>query len=164
MRVQKIIMSVVALSLVLLTLQSHMAKEKATSKSEVKPFNIDDYTWLTGSWIGDGFGGVSEEVWAAPADGTMMGMYRHVKDGKLVFYEFLLLDKDGMRLKHFTPELKAWETKEEMVTFPMVEYSANKLVLKGLTFERKSDTEMEIRLKMKTGDKVETEVFKMKRK
>jgi len=36
------------------------------------------YAWIEGSWIGDGFGGTSEEVWSAPSeDGTIMGSYRH---------------------------------------------------------------------------------------
>lgn len=126
-------------------------------------FNIEDYTWLVGSWTGDGFGGISDETWNAPVDGTMMGMYRHSKDDKVTFYEFLLLDKTGLRLKHFHPDLKAWETKDEMVTFPMVSFSKDKIELKGLVFERKSDTQMEIRLRLRQGDQVNTEVFTMHR-
>lgn len=135
------------------------------ASSEPERFNINDYAWLAGRWTGDGFGGTSEEIWSPPsADGTMMGVYRHHNaDGSLNFYEFLVLDKTGLRLKHFTPELTGWETKENYVTFEMVEFTADRLVLKGLIFERKSDTEMEIQLRMKRGDKVETEVFLMKR-
>ncbi len=126
-------------------------------------FDINDYKWLVGTWIGDGFGGVSEEVWSKPVDGTMMGMYRHHKDGKLVFYEFLLLDETGLRLKHFHPDLKGWEEKDDMLRFEMVEYSPTKLTMKGLTFEKKSDSLFIINLKMRRGDKVETEVFTMHR-
>ena len=126
-------------------------------------FDIEDLSWMVGSWEGDGFGGVSEEMWAPAADGTMMGMYRHLQDGKLVFYEFLLLDENGMRLKHFHPDLKGWETKDEMVTFDMISATTEKLTLKGLTFTKKGDDEMVIELKMRRGDKVETEVFNMKR-
>ena len=94
----------------------------------------------------------------------MMGMYRHLDaEGKITFYEFLLLDETGLRLKHFTPDLIGWETKEEFVTFEMVEYNQDKIELKGLTFERKSEDEMEIRLRLRKGDVVETEVFSMKR-
>ena len=48
------------------------------------------YRWIEGTWVGDGFGGTSEEVWSAPsADGTIMGSFRHFKgDGSLNFYEF----------------------------------------------------------------------------
>jgi len=74
-----------------------------------------------------------------------------------------LADKFLMRLKHFTPDFIGWETKEEFVTFEMVEYSKDKIELKGLTFERKSENEMEIRLKLWKDDVVETEVFNMKR-
>lgn len=131
-----------------------------------KPFDINDYQWLAGAWVGDGFGGKSEEIWSKPsADGTMMGTYRHHKgDGSLNFYEFMVLDKTGLRLKHFTPELVGWETKEDFVTFEMIDYTPDKIELKGLVFERKSDTEMEIRLKLKYGEEVKTEVFKMRRK
>lgn len=163
MRAIKTILGILLISVGILLMHSFIGNTYTKSHEDSATFNIDDYTWLAGHWIGDGFGGISEEVWALPADETMMGMYRHVKDGKLVFYEFLLLDKDGLRLKHFHSDLKGWETKDEFVTFPMVEYSASKLVLKGLTFEKKSDTEMEIRLRLRRGGKVETEVFKMRR-
>ena len=130
-----------------------------------KPFDINDYQWLAGTWTGDGFGGTSEEMWSKPsADGTMMGVYRHHKgDGTLNFYEFMVLDKTGLKLKHFNPDMMAWETKEDFVHFEMIDYSADKIEMKGLVFERKSDTEMEIRLKMRYGEEIKTEVFKMKR-
>ncbi len=137
-----------------------------SSDPEKKKFDINDYSWLVGSWVGDGFGGVSEEMWSPPSeDGTMMGVYRHHKgDGSLNFYEFLVLDESGLKLKHFTPDLVGWETKEDFVTFEMVDYTKDKIELKGLVFERKSDSEMEIRLRLKYQDRIETEVFKMKRR
>ena len=124
------------------------------------------YAWLAGSWTGDGFGGTSEEVWSLPsADGTMMGTYRHHKgDGSLNFYEFMVMDSTGLRLKHFNPDMTGWETKEDFVHFKTIEFTEDMIVLKGLVFERKSDDEIEIRLDLKNGDKAWTEVFKMKRK
>ena len=138
-----------------------------TEKESEKTFNIYDYAWLEGTWVGDGFGGSSEEIWSAPSeDGTMMGVYRHHNaDGSLNFYEFLVLDETGLRLKHFTPDLVGWETKEDFLTFKMVEYTKDKITLKGLSFERKSKNDLEIRLKMRMGDgELTTEVFTMKRK
>lgn len=128
-------------------------------------FDIEDYAWLAGRWTGDGFGGTSEELWSPPQNGTMMGVYRHHdKDGKLVFYEFLTLDKTGMKLKHFNADMTAWETKEDFVHFEMVEALPGKLVLKGLIFEKTSDTTMEIKLRMRDDNGVRTEVFHMQRK
>lgn len=127
-------------------------------------FDINDYTWLVGSWEGDGFGGISHETWEKPINGTMMGMYRHINaEGELVFYEFLLLDETGLRLKHFNPDLTGWEEKDHMTTFEMISFSKDKIELKGLTFERTSDTEMVISLKMSRSDEVYTEIFNMKR-
>ncbi|WP_428236034.1 DUF6265 family protein [Gracilimonas sp.] len=127
-------------------------------------FDIEDFSWLVGSWTGDGFGGISHETWAEPVNGTMMGMYRHINaDGDLVFYEFLLLDETGLRLKHFHPDLTGWEEKDDMLTFEMISYTTDKIELKGLTFEKKSDTEMTISLKMKRSDGIHTEIFNMKR-
>jgi hypothetical protein len=123
----------------------------------------EDYSWMVGHWKGDGFGGISEEVWAPAVDGTMMGMYRHYKDGNLVFYEFMLIDETGLKLKHFNPDLTGWEEKDDFLTFSKVGYSKDKLEFKGLTFERKNDQEMEIRLKMKRQGEISTEVFSMKR-
>jgi len=128
---------------------------------------LPNYAWLAGNWTGDGFGGTSEELWSQPdANGTMMGTYRHHKgDGTLNFYEFLVLDSTGLRLKHFNPDLEGWETKEDYLHFKAIEFTEDKIVLKGLVFERKSDTEMEIRLDMRMKDEsIHTEVFKMTRK
>lgn len=135
--------------------------------AEVLPenkFDIEDFSWLVGSWTGDGFGGTSHETWAEPVNGVMMGMYRHINaDGELNFYEFLLLDENGLRLKHFNPDLTGWEEKDDMLTFEMISYSKDKIELKGLTFEKKSDTEMTISLKMRRSNGIHTEVFNMKR-
>ena len=125
------------------------------------------YAWLAGNWIGDGFGGTSEEIWTQPdASGTMIGNYRHHKgDGSINFYEFMVLDSTGLRLKHFNPDMMGWETKEDFVHFKFIEFTNDKIVLKGLVFERTSDQTMEIRLDMRMNDgSLRTEVFKMKRK
>lgn len=126
-----------------------------------------DYSWLEGSWIGDGFEGTSEEVWSAPSkDGTMMGVYRHHKsDGSLNFYEFLTLDTNGIRIKHFSPELKGWEEKEDYITFEMIEYDLSTIKLKGLIFEYSPPEKMMISLKMKDSKGYSTtQVFNMTRK
>ena len=125
------------------------------------------YSWLEGSWIGDGFGGTSEAVWSLPSkDGKMMGVYRHhTGEGKLNFYEFLVLDEQGIHLKHFTPQLEAWEEKADYISFKMISYDENTIEMKGLIFKRIDSDRMEIYLKMKYGNgKVETEIFHMTRR
>ncbi len=123
------------------------------------------YSWLSGSWTGDGFGGTSEESWSAPStDGTMMGMYRHHNaDGSLNFYEFLILDENGLRLKHFTPNLEAWEEKADYLTFEMIQFDEKTIELKGLKFQLIEPDSMEIYLEMKAKEGSRTEVFHMRR-
>lgn len=127
------------------------------------PFDINNYTWLAGHWTGDGFGGVSDEVWSLPADGVMMGVYRNIQDGKVQFYEFITLDETGMKLKHFNPDMMAWEEKKDFVHFELVEATPDKLTFKGLTFERLSENKMKISLKMNNNGTISTEIFNMKR-
>jgi hypothetical protein len=123
------------------------------------------FSWLTGTWRGEGFGGILEEVWSIPDEqGTIMGMFRHIGDSSSVsFYEFWVLDSLGMKLKHYSPELIGWEEKDDYVTFEKVSFEKGKVILKGLTYEQRSENEMVITLKLKNGDKIDTEVFQMKR-
>ena len=149
--------------LALITIAGASLATEAKDKEEALDFDINNYTWLAGHWTGDGFGGVSDEVWSLPADGVMMGVYRNIQDGKVSFYEFITLDETGMKLKHFHPNMEAWEEKADFVHFELIEATPNKLSFKGLSFELKSKDEMEIALRMKYEDKVETEYFHMKR-
>lgn len=129
-----------------------------------KEFSIDNYQWLVGHWVGDGFGGVSEEMWAPAVDGVMMGMYRNVQNGKVSFYEFIHLSKEGMRLKHFKPDLVGWEDKEEMVKFELLDYDDNTLIFDALKIIRIDNDNMKMELKLKQNGAVSTEVFKFSRK
>ncbi|WP_422079908.1 DUF6265 family protein [Ulvibacterium sp.] len=154
-----------AMVLMQIVISIFLLVSQATSQGIGDKSNVPEYAWLAGNWSGNGFGGTSEESWSLPSpDGTMMGMYRHLDSiGNITFYEFLLLDETGIRLKHFRPDLIGWETKEDFVTFEMVRYNGKIIELKGLIFKRKSENEMEILLKLRKGDVVKTEVFKMKK-
>jgi hypothetical protein len=127
--------------------------------------NSEHFEWLTGTWKGPGFGGTFEEVWSEPdTNGQLMGMFRYFdKDGSVQFLEFWILDETGMKLKHFDPDFKAWEEKEDFIDFRMVETTETKVTLKGLSYERTSKNEMVVSLKMKQGEEVKTEVFNLKR-
>ena len=111
------------------------------------PATLADAAWLVGAWEGEGLGGWNEEVWSAPAGGAMMGVFRHVKDGAVVFYEFMtLVETDGsleLRIKHFHPDMRGWEEKDDMVRFPLVRADAGTLWFDGLTLRRNDDDTMD---------------------
>ena len=113
-----------------------------TASAEIPspPATLKDMGWFVGSWSGTGLGGVCDESWSAPADGAMMGMFRNVKDGKVVFYEFLtLVEHEGsllLKLKHFNPDLTGWEEKNDNVKFRLLKVAPDELAFDGLTFRR----------------------------
>ena len=128
---------------------------------------IEDVAWLAGHWLGEGLGGVSEEVWSPPMANTMMGMYRSVREEKVVFYELLtIVEKENsliMRIKHFTPEFVGWEEKENYVTFPLTRLGNNEVDFSGLEIRRAGDELfMELRIQSKDG-KTQEAKFHLKR-
>ena len=116
---------------------------KLTPGQASAPATIADMEWLAGHWTGDGLGGRSEEIWSPPANGAMMGMHRHIKDDKAVFYELLtLVEENGsliLRLKHFHPDLVGWEEKDEIVSFPFVAKRGGVMHFEGMAFEPAGD-------------------------
>lgn len=59
---------------------------------------IDDLAWLTGCWASDGAEPGNGEQWMAPAGGSMLGMARVVRDGRMVAYEYtrIVTTDDGL--------------------------------------------------------------------
>ena len=132
------------------------------------PATLADVGWLAGHWVGDGLGGVSEETWSPAGGGAMMGTYRLLKDGKPVFYEFLLLlEENGtlvLKLKHFNPDFSGWEEKTGFVTFKLVAVEPRAVHFDGLSYLREGDDELRIYLLLKDKEgKVREEVFKLRR-
>lgn len=119
---------------------------------------IDDVAWIAGHWTGEAFGGVAEEIWSPPLGQAMMCMYKMVKDGAVVFYEFVLIVEEGdslmLRLKHFDAQFCGWEEKDVSLEFPLVALTPNEAFFDGLTFRRVGDDRLEayVLLKRKDGE------------
>jgi hypothetical protein len=141
---------------------------KLTAGQKGGAAKIADMAWLAGTWRGTGLGGESEEVWSEPREGVMMGMYRMLKDGKPIFYEFLTLsESDGtlmMRLKHFHANFVGWEEKDKTVDFPFIKKDGKRMFFDGMTFELvgKDDVNVYLVIGGKDGS-VREEIFKYKR-
>lgn len=123
---------------------------------------VEDLSWLSGYWIGTGFGGKCEEVWMPAEDGHMLGTFRFWDEGKLVFSEFMNMVQEGesitLKLKHFNPDLSGWEEKEEWTTFKLVEMGTNEAYFNGLTFKR-SGNQLSIFLSLTQNGERKTEEF-----
>ncbi len=53
--------------------------------------------WLAGSWAGADGGVQHEEHWTAPRGGSMVGVHRTIRDGRMAGFEFLRIEeRDGV--------------------------------------------------------------------
>lgn len=129
---------------------------------------VTEFTWLTGSWVGEGLGGQVEEVWSAPVGGAMVGHFRLVRDGKPVFYELLtILEVEGtveMRIKHFNPDMTAWEEKNDYLTFPLVKHDTSGAYFGPFTIHRTGPNAWEGYLAMQRDGVTVEETFTFRRK
>ena len=96
--------------------------------------------WLAGHWQGKAFGGITEELWAPPLAGSMMGSFKLILDGEVSFYEIMTIVEENksliVRLKHFHQDLKGWEEKDETHDFRLVKVTSDKVYFEGFTFEK----------------------------
>ena len=117
---------------------------------------IEGVAWMAGHWRGKALGGTAEEIWSPPAGHTMMGMYRLIKDDAVVFYELMTIAEEKgtlvLRLKHFHPDMKGWEEKDEAVTFPLVKLEAKAVYFDGLTIRRPHDDKLQVLVRRRRSD------------
>lgn len=130
--------------------------------------SIQDMAWLEGRWCDADATRISEENWSAPRNGTMLGMYRHLIDGRPVFYELLTLVEENdslvLRLKHFHPDLRGWEERDESTQMRLVARIAGDLYFDGLTFSPQATGSLTIYLAVqRLNAAVREEVFRFDR-
>jgi hypothetical protein len=105
--------------------------------------NLDDARWLEGRWLGEAFGGTTEELWTGPAAGSLAGLFRLHNDGKVVFYELMVISEEigslVFRLKHFNADLTGWEEKNEVQSFPLVKKQESALLFEGMSLHHDGD-------------------------
>ena len=103
---------------------------------------LADVAWLAGNWTGPGLGGQCEEIWVAPLAGCkeMMGMFRSVRDGKIVITEHMtLVEADGslsLKVRHFDAAFNAREDKDKPAVFKLVKLDKGVAYFDGLTIQK----------------------------
>ncbi|MDG1714499.1 DUF6265 family protein [Lacinutrix sp.] len=129
--------------------------------------NLNQVSWIQGHWKGEAFGGITEEIWSPPLGDSMMFSFKLVSDGKVVFYEL-----GGIRqvdetlifqLKHFGNDFKGWEEKDETVDAKLVKIEGNRVYFDEFTFEKISDTEINIYVVIKENGETEEVKFNYKK-
>ncbi|MBM3786892.1 MAG: hypothetical protein FJW30_21245 [Acidobacteria bacterium] len=118
---------------------------------------LDTMGWLAGHWRADSlWGGSAEEFFTPPAGGSITGLFRFIKDGKLAFTEYIHIELGNgqpvFRLKHFNPGLKGWEEKDASVKFTVARNEPGLLELKSpeadVTYRRRDAGSIEVTMWM----------------
>lgn len=119
-----------------------VSSDRCLANNDGATSTINDLAFIAGHWQGEAFGGTCVEVWNAPSGNSMMGMFKLIQNGKIVFYELMIIAEDtagiALKLKHFNADLTGWETKDEMVTYPFVKLKNDAAIFEGISFHRKS--------------------------
>ena len=122
---------------------------------------IDHVAWLSGSWTGTAFGAQFEEVWNPPSAGSMVGMYKLMRDDKVDFYELLVIvEEEGslaLKVKHFSDAFVAWEDKPDYVTFRLVKLEEDAVHFSGLSFYRVDEDRIDGYIVMRTNSGIKEE-------
>lgn len=129
--------------------------------------SLKDVAWIPGHWQGEAFGGLAEEIWSEPMGGSMMFVFRLVKDNEVSFYEVgHIQEVDNsiiLQLKHFDKNLRGWEEKDETVDFRLVKLEKNKAYFEGFTIEKVSENQMNIWVLIESKNSAEEVLFAYKR-
>ena len=128
---------------------------------------LADVQWISGSWTGEAFGGTAEEIWSPPLGNSMMCVFKLVVDEQVRFYEICTISEENgtliLRLKHFYADLRGWEEKDETHDFRLVKVTEDKVYFDGFTFEKVSDDEITIYVRISDDEKTEEVPFYYKR-
>jgi len=110
--------------------------------------SLEDVSWIAGHWQGEAFGGITEEIWSPPLGNSMMFVFKLLVDGKVQFYEIGHIQEHEetllLQLKHFSGNLKGWETKDQTIDFKLVKVEENKVYFEGFTMEKINTNEINL--------------------
>lgn len=125
---------------------------------------------MAGTWTLKHKWGDMEEFWGPPMGNNMVSSYRCVKDGKVVFYEFVVIEQTNglpvMKMRHFNPGNIGWEEKDKALNYKLISLTKNKAVFESpdktlkLIYERLNHTKMNVILDEKDKNGIwQKEVF-----
>ena len=109
---------------------------------------------MAGTWMLKHKWGDMEEFWGPPMGNNMVSSYRCVKDGKVVFYEFVVIEQTNgfpvMKMRHFNPGNIGWEEKDKPLSYKLITLSKNKVTFESadklvkLTYKRLNPQKMDV--------------------
>ena len=134
--------------------------------AEDKP-DIVQLAWLAGCWEGQVGPVRIEEQWNKPAGGTMLGLSRNMKDGKVIFSEFMRIDQREGKIV-YTARIG---TKAAATPFESIRMTAEEAVFENLAhpfpqrirYRREADGSLFARIEGLDKGKSRSEDYPMRR-
>ena len=157
------------------------ARGVAAPRQEGRPAAVkataDQLAFIAGAWSGTLNDRVIEQHWSMPAAGSMIAMYRSIRDGKPTLYELLAIEEEAgslvLRIKHFKPGpgLASQEARDESVDHRLVRVDGRTAVFEGstaagpsrVTFTRVDPDTLTITVERQREGKPSSTEFKYKR-
>ena len=97
----------------------------------------DHLNWFTGNWKGVEGESQIEEYWSPSGGGTLMAMFRWIKNHVVWFYEFITIEQENehimMRIKHFYPKMQGWEERDNSSDFLLVQLQGQEAVFSNIS-------------------------------
>ena len=115
------------------------AQAQAGAAAAPAKASIDQVAWISGQWTGTLGDRTIEQHWMTPLGGSMVAMYRSIRENKATLYELLAIEQDGeglvLRIKHFAPGagLVGQEAKDESANHALVSLDNRKAVFEAST-------------------------------
>lgn len=99
------------------------------------PARLADVSWISGRWLSDEKGTLSEESWGPPAGDSIVGTWRLAVNGSVKVVELLtMVEEEGrvvLRLRHFDRRGVAREEKDRPLVLPLVARGTRVAVFEG---------------------------------
>jgi hypothetical protein len=137
-----------------LTIISFILIFSISSRAQVPTRDIKELSFMSGKWSTHGAWGDMEESWSDPLGNCMVCAYRCVKEGKVIFYEFIVIEQQGqdiiMKLRHFSPGNIGWEEKDKPYEYPLMFLEKDRARFErpdkktALTFERVTPEKLKV--------------------
>ena len=128
-----------AFALIALLTTAVSAQAQTAAPATPAKASIDQVAWISGQWTGTLGDRTIEQHWMTPLGGSMVAMYRSIRENKATLYELLAIEQDGeglvLRIKHFAPGagLVGQEAKDESANHALVSLENRKAVFEAST-------------------------------